>query len=245
MDAGYGNHCDLRTAVTALELPYIAGILSNTTVWAPGMGPLPPKPSAAGRGRPAKRLRRDADNRPVKVKDLAMSLSPKAWETIIPAFAGTGSGGKARMRRSHRVLHACGSVSPGATASAANPGRKNGCSWNGLRVKRSRRNTGSPRYVKAPLERCACSRANIAKALGYPTQAQHPLLAPRANVSVYFPATSFFLQRPSKRLEMIAPPANRLSPNSQNTNSPVVTTLAIFSSLSCSRTRLSRFTMPS
>jgi SRSO17 transposase len=43
MDAGYGNHCDLRTAVTALELPYIAGILSNTTVWAPGMGPLPPR----------------------------------------------------------------------------------------------------------------------------------------------------------------------------------------------------------
>jgi SRSO17 transposase len=82
MDAGYGAHCDLRTAVTALELPYIAGILSNTTVWAPGTGPLPPKPSASSRGRPAKRLRRDADNRPVKVKDLAMSLPAEAWETI-------------------------------------------------------------------------------------------------------------------------------------------------------------------
>jgi SRSO17 transposase len=82
MDAGYGNHCGLRTAVTALELPYIAGILSNTTVWAPGTGPLPPKPSAPSRGRPAKRLRRDADNRPVKVKDLAMSLPADAWETI-------------------------------------------------------------------------------------------------------------------------------------------------------------------
>src|ERR1700719_4164246 len=34
MDAGYGTHSDLRTAVTALELPYVAGILSNTTVWA-------------------------------------------------------------------------------------------------------------------------------------------------------------------------------------------------------------------
>ena len=82
MDAGYGNHCDLRTAVTALELPYIAGILSNTTVWAPGMGPLPPKPPTPNRGRPAKRLRRDADNRPVKVKDLAMGLPAQAWETI-------------------------------------------------------------------------------------------------------------------------------------------------------------------
>src|SRR5215204_6237696 len=36
MDAGYGTHIDLREAVTALGLPYIAGILSNTTVWAPG-----------------------------------------------------------------------------------------------------------------------------------------------------------------------------------------------------------------
>src|SRR5271156_1235867 len=43
MDAGYGNNSELRTAVTALGLSYVAGILSNTTVWAPGTGPLPPK----------------------------------------------------------------------------------------------------------------------------------------------------------------------------------------------------------
>jgi len=82
MDAGYGPHIDLRTAVTALGLPYVAGILSNTTVWAPGTGPLPPKPSVPGRGRPTKRLRRDAEHQPVKVKDLAFSLPPKAWRTI-------------------------------------------------------------------------------------------------------------------------------------------------------------------
>jgi SRSO17 transposase len=82
MDAGYGTHIDLRGAITALGLPYIAGILSNTTVWAPGTGPLPPKPYVPGRGRPTKQLRRDAEHQPVKVKDLAFSLPAKAWRTI-------------------------------------------------------------------------------------------------------------------------------------------------------------------
>ena len=82
MDAGYGAHCDLRTAITVLDLPYIAGILSNTTIWAPGTGPLPPKPYVPGRGRPSKRLRRDTAHRPITVKDLAMSLPAGAWEMI-------------------------------------------------------------------------------------------------------------------------------------------------------------------
>jgi SRSO17 transposase len=82
MDAGYGAHIDLRTAVTALELAYVAGILSNTTVWAPGTGPLPPKPYVPGRGRPTKRLRRDAEHQPVNVKDLAFRLPARSWRTI-------------------------------------------------------------------------------------------------------------------------------------------------------------------
>jgi SRSO17 transposase len=82
MDAGYGNHSELRAALTALELSYVAGILSNTTVWAPGTGPLPPKPYVPGRGRPTKQLRRDAKHQPIKVKDLALSLPAKAWRTI-------------------------------------------------------------------------------------------------------------------------------------------------------------------
>jgi SRSO17 transposase len=82
MDAGYGNHADLRATIAALGLCYVAGILSNTTVWAPGSGPLPPKPSRPGRGRPTKRLRRDSEHRPVKVEDLALRLPAKAWRTI-------------------------------------------------------------------------------------------------------------------------------------------------------------------
>jgi SRSO17 transposase len=82
MDAGYGNHSELRAAVTALDLSYVAGILSNTTVWAPGTGPLPPKPYVPGRGRPTKQLRRDDEHQPAKVKDLAFSLPPEAWQIV-------------------------------------------------------------------------------------------------------------------------------------------------------------------
>ena len=39
MDAAYGNNSDLRSEITALGLTYAAGILSNTTVWAPGTAP--------------------------------------------------------------------------------------------------------------------------------------------------------------------------------------------------------------
>jgi SRSO17 transposase len=82
LDAGYGTHGDLRNAIAGLDLTYVAGILSNTTVWPPGMGPLPPKPSTPGRGQPTKRLRRDGAHQPVTVKDLAFSLDAKAWRTI-------------------------------------------------------------------------------------------------------------------------------------------------------------------
>src|SRR6187200_1273910 len=44
MDAGYGNDTQLRTDVTALGVRYVAAILSNTSVWAQGAAPLPPKP---------------------------------------------------------------------------------------------------------------------------------------------------------------------------------------------------------
>jgi SRSO17 transposase len=81
LDGGYGNNSDLRAEITNLGLPYVVGILSNTTVWAPGTGPLPPKPWS-GRGRPPKRLRRDSEHWPVSVKELALSLPKRTWRTI-------------------------------------------------------------------------------------------------------------------------------------------------------------------
>ncbi len=81
MDAGYGNNSELRAEITAMELTYVAGILSNTTVWSRGTGPLPPK-KWSGRGRPPKRLRLDTKHQPISVKELALSLPKQAWHRV-------------------------------------------------------------------------------------------------------------------------------------------------------------------
>jgi SRSO17 transposase len=81
LDAGYGNHTRLRAQIGALGLSYAAGILSNTSVWAPGTRPLPPK-RWSGRGRPPTRPRRSAKHKPVSVKQLAFGLPRRAWQTI-------------------------------------------------------------------------------------------------------------------------------------------------------------------
>jgi SRSO17 transposase len=67
--------------VTALELSYVAGILPNTSVWPPGMGPLPPKKWSAN-GRPTKLMRRDDKDRPCSVKELALGLPKQAWRNV-------------------------------------------------------------------------------------------------------------------------------------------------------------------
>src|ERR1700719_181122 len=59
LDAGYGAHTDLRANITTRGLCYVAVIMRNTTVWARGTGPSPPK-KWSGRGRPPKLIRRDA-----------------------------------------------------------------------------------------------------------------------------------------------------------------------------------------
>jgi SRSO17 transposase len=81
VDAGYGCNTDLRTSISALTLQYVAGILSNTTVWAPGTGPLPPK-KWSGHGRVPKLMRRDRKHQPASVKDLALGLPKRAWRLI-------------------------------------------------------------------------------------------------------------------------------------------------------------------
>jgi SRSO17 transposase len=81
MDAGYGCNTNLRTGISALALCYVAGILSQTSVWVSGTGPLPPK-KWSGRGRQPKLIRRDDKHRPVSVKELALGLPKRAWRTI-------------------------------------------------------------------------------------------------------------------------------------------------------------------
>ena len=110
LDAGYGNHTNLRTQISALGLSYAAGILSNSSVWAPGTKPLPPK-RWSGRGRPPTRPRRSAKHKPVSVKQLALALPRRAWQTIGwregSAAPLSSRFARVRVRAAHRgKLHA-------------------------------------------------------------------------------------------------------------------------------------------
>src|SRR4051812_26225775 len=80
-DAGYGNDTGFRDGVTALGLPYVAGIQGTTGLWPPGTGPLPAEPRS-GRGRPPKRLRRDAAHQPLAAERLAAGLPAGAWRSV-------------------------------------------------------------------------------------------------------------------------------------------------------------------
>src|SRR3954467_2452700 len=80
-DAGYGNDTDFRDGVTALGLPYVAGIQGTTGLWPPGTGPLPAEPRSS-RGRPPKRLRRDAAHQPLAAERLAAGLPAGAWKAV-------------------------------------------------------------------------------------------------------------------------------------------------------------------
>lgn len=81
-DPAYGNDTGFRQEVAKLELDYVLGVQSTTTVWPPGTEPLPPASWKGGRGRPASRLRRDREHAPVSVKQLAMGLPAKAWKDV-------------------------------------------------------------------------------------------------------------------------------------------------------------------
>jgi SRSO17 transposase len=81
MDAGYGVNTELRSSITALDLPYVAGIGPQTTVWAPGEEPLPPK-KWSGQGRPPKLVRREGKHQPISVKELALDLPASAWRKV-------------------------------------------------------------------------------------------------------------------------------------------------------------------
>jgi SRSO17 transposase len=80
-DAGYGINTEFREELTELKLQYVVGVQSSITVWEPGKQPLPAKPRGK-MGRPPRLLQRSADNRPMMVKQLAMSLPSAAFREI-------------------------------------------------------------------------------------------------------------------------------------------------------------------
>jgi len=80
-DAGYGVVTAFRDALTAQAIPYVVGISTETTVWAPGHAPLPP-PKYRGHGRPPTLVRRTRRHRPLSVRTLAQQLPARAWRTV-------------------------------------------------------------------------------------------------------------------------------------------------------------------
>ncbi len=61
-------------------MTYVAGILPTTIIWRPGEPP--PAPKKPGRGRAAKRLRRDNKHQPVADKTFALELAADAGQQI-------------------------------------------------------------------------------------------------------------------------------------------------------------------
>ena len=106
-DPAYGNDSNFRAGITQLGLAYAVAIMPSTAVWRPGEAPLPPMPYS-GRGRPAKRLRRDETHRPVSVKTLAMELPADAWQQIAPASAGAGLAGRQQYTTGFAVCSTAG-----------------------------------------------------------------------------------------------------------------------------------------
>jgi SRSO17 transposase len=81
VDAGYGDETAFRDELTQLGLLYAVGVRPGTTVWPPGVEPLPPK-AWSGRGKPPRLLRRAPGHEPSTLKALAMGLPQGAYQTV-------------------------------------------------------------------------------------------------------------------------------------------------------------------
>jgi SRSO17 transposase len=81
-DAGYGTDTGFRAELTKLQMAYVVGIQSTTTVWKPGKESKPAPARKVNTGRRRKLLQRDGKNQPVSVKELALSLPIEAWKKV-------------------------------------------------------------------------------------------------------------------------------------------------------------------
>ena len=104
-DSGYGNELAFREGLDALGLTYSVGIKANTSVWAPGVEPLPPV-QPCGRGRRATNMVVAPGHAPGSVEALALSLPRQKWRTVTWR-EGTnaklaGRFARVRVRAAHR-----------------------------------------------------------------------------------------------------------------------------------------------
>ena len=72
-DAAYGDDNAFREGLETLGLSYAVGIKTTTSLWPPGVMPLPPLPKGKT-GRPPRLLRRDEQHQPLSAKELALCL---------------------------------------------------------------------------------------------------------------------------------------------------------------------------
>jgi SRSO17 transposase len=79
-DAGYGNDTDFRDGITEIGLAYAVGIQSSTSLWPPGVQPLPPSHGADGVVQPP---RSDATAR-------ISRSQPSRWRWSFPKRPGGG-----------------------------------------------------------------------------------------------------------------------------------------------------------
>ena len=104
-DAAYGSDSEFRNELYQMGLTYALGIMSSTSVWPAGKGPLAAKPWH-GTGRPTRLLRRSETHQPLSAKELALSLAPQAWREVRWRQGSDGElrsrFARARVRPAHR-----------------------------------------------------------------------------------------------------------------------------------------------
>jgi len=81
MDAGYGVEAKFRSEISALNLKYVAGVKTTTTVWAPDTLATSRSANSSRGRRPARTPHADA-SAPMSVEKLALALPKGSWKTI-------------------------------------------------------------------------------------------------------------------------------------------------------------------
>ena len=94
-DAAYGDDSEFREGLVSLDLSYAVGIKSTTTLWPPGIVPLPPRPKGK-MGRPPRLLRRDTT-----------SAADGQRTSLVPERNGLAQSELARGNKRHDALTVC------------------------------------------------------------------------------------------------------------------------------------------
>ena len=82
-DAAYGNNTAFREGLDALGLKYMVGVNPSTSIWAPGVKPLPPKSKEPGtRGRTPIRHRFAEGHEPQSCEEVALAVREQDWQFV-------------------------------------------------------------------------------------------------------------------------------------------------------------------